>query len=149
MHCDFACLLYTTLLKNRLSEERVKAIIEDAVKIEKEFVLDAIPVALIGMNSTLMSQYIEFVADRLMVALGHKKIYKVTNPFEWMEMISLQGKLHHFHCVFFVQACLITYVVTGERGQNKFLREASGRISKGGSNVEQSGCRSEQVCHGR
>lgn len=92
MHTDFACLLYTTMLKNRLTEARVGEIIREAVKIEKAFVLDAIPVALIGMNSSLMSTYIEFVADRLLVALGHKKIWNVTNPFDWMEMISLQGK---------------------------------------------------------
>jgi len=96
LHCDFACLLYTQLVKHRLSETRVCEIIKEAVKIEKVFVLEAIPVNLIGMNATLMSQYIEFVADRLLVALGHKKVWNVTNPFEWMEMISLQGKTNFF-----------------------------------------------------
>lgn len=96
MHCDFACLLYTKYIKNKLSKERVYQLIEDAVKIEQEFVVDALPVKLIGMNSKLMSQYIEFVADRLLVALGYPKIYNSTNPFDFMEMISLQGKTNFF-----------------------------------------------------
>lgn len=95
LHCDFACLLYT-LLRNKLSEERVKSIVIDAVDIEREFVCDALPCALVGMNSVLMSQYIEFVADRLLVALGYGKIYNVQNPFDWMELISLQGKTNFF-----------------------------------------------------
>ncbi|ARS36952.1 ribonucleoside-diphosphate reductase small subunit [Pontibacter actiniarum] len=95
LHCDFACLLYS-MLNNKLSEERVQEIIRDAVSIEQEFVTDALPVDLIGMNSKLMSQYIEFVADRLLVALGCKKIYNSTNPFDFMEMISLQGKTNFF-----------------------------------------------------
>lgn len=96
LHCDFACLLYTKHLKNKLSEEKVKAIITDAVAIEKEFVTDALPVKLIGMNADLMSQYIEFVADRLLVELGYAKVYNATNPFDFMEMISLQGKTNFF-----------------------------------------------------
>jgi len=96
MHCDFACLLYTKYIKNKLSKERVYHLIEDAVKIEQEFVVDSLPVDLIGMNSKLMSQYIEFVADRLLVALGYPKIYNSTNPFDFMEMISLQGKTNFF-----------------------------------------------------
>ena len=95
LHCDFACLLYS-MLENKLSEEQVTAVIADAVEIEKEFVTDALPVALIGMNAKLMSQYIEFVADRLLDALGCRKIYNVTNPFDFMEMISLQGKTNFF-----------------------------------------------------
>ena len=95
LHCDFACLLYK-MLKNKLTTDVVQNIIRDAVKIEIEFVCESIPVALIGMNSKLMSQYIEFVADRLLVALGCPKIYNVVNPFEWMEMISLQGKTNFF-----------------------------------------------------
>ncbi len=95
LHCDFACLLYK-MLKNKLDPQVVQQIIRDAVKIEIEFVCESIPVALIGMNQKLMSQYIEFVADRLLVALGCEKIYNVTNPFEWMEMISLQGKTNFF-----------------------------------------------------
>lgn len=95
LHCDFACLLYS-MLENKLSEERVKEIIIDAVVNEHEFVTDALPVSLIGMNSKLMCQYIEFVADRLLVALGYSKIYNVTNPFDFMETISLQGKTNFF-----------------------------------------------------
>jgi ribonucleotide reductase beta subunit family protein with ferritin-like domain len=74
----------------------VEAIIRDAVNIEKTFVCDAIPVSLLGMNAEMMSQYIEYVADRLMLSLGHQKIYHATNPFDWMEMISLQGKTNFF-----------------------------------------------------
>ena len=95
MHCEFACLLYS-MLENKLSEEQVHGIIRDAVEIEKEFVTDALPVALIGMNAKLMSQYIEFVADRWISELGYKKIYGATNPFDFMEMISLQGKTNFF-----------------------------------------------------
>ena len=95
MHCDFACLLYT-MLDHKLPESEVQDIICAAVAIEKEFVTDALPVDLIGMNSKLMSQYIEFCADRLLVALGVPKKYNVTNPFEWMELISLQGKTNFF-----------------------------------------------------
>ena len=91
LHCDFACLLYKMLV-NPLPEERIVEIITNAVEIEKEFIADALPVELIGMNSGLMKQYIEFVADRLLVALGCSKHYNIVNPFEWMDMISLQGK---------------------------------------------------------
>jgi len=96
LHCDFACLLYNNHIVNKLPAEKVTEIIADAVTIEKEFVTDAIPVKLIGMNADLMCQYIEFVADRLLVALGCKKIYNSTNPFDFMEMISLQGKTNFF-----------------------------------------------------
>ena len=96
LHCDFACLLYTKHLVNKLTKEQVREIIMDAVTIEKEFVTDAIPVKLIGMNSDLMSQYIEFVADRLLTELGNEKEYNATNPFDFMEMISLQGKSNFF-----------------------------------------------------
>ncbi|WP_207433488.1 ribonucleoside-diphosphate reductase small subunit [Sabulibacter ruber] len=95
LHTDFACLLYSMLV-NKLPEERVHTIIRDAVSIEQEFVTDALPVDLIGMNAKLMTQYIEFVADRLLVALGYTKIYNATNPFDFMEMISLQGKTNFF-----------------------------------------------------
>lgn len=95
LHCDFACLLYG-MFKHKLTQAQAEFIIRDAVEIEREFVCDALPVSLIGMNSVLMSQYIEFVADRLMVALGYEKIYNSTNPFDWMEMISLQGKTNFF-----------------------------------------------------
>jgi ribonucleoside-diphosphate reductase beta chain len=96
LHCDFACLLYTKHLVNKLPKEQVRDIIMNAVEIEKEFVADAIPVKLIGMNSDLMCQYIEFVADRLLTELGNEKVYNTTNPFDFMEMISLQGKSNFF-----------------------------------------------------
>ncbi|MFN7117646.1 MAG: ribonucleoside-diphosphate reductase small subunit [Saprospiraceae bacterium] len=96
MHCDFACLLYNDHIINKLSPETVRNIITDAVTIEKEFVSDALPVNLIGMNADLMCQYIEFVADRLLVALKQPKVYNVENPFPWMDMISLQGKTNFF-----------------------------------------------------
>ncbi|UOQ78980.1 ribonucleoside-diphosphate reductase small subunit [Hymenobacter sp. 5516J-16] len=96
LHCDFACLLYKDHLQNKLPESRVHEIIRDAVQIEQEFVTDALPVNLIGMNAQLMSQYIEFVADRLLDSLGYSKIYGATNPFDFMEMISLQGKTNFF-----------------------------------------------------
>ena len=96
MHCDFACLLYNKHLINKLPIETIEAIIKDAVEIEKYFVTDAIPVALIGMNAELMCQYIEFVADRLLIALGNPKVYHSKNPFPFMEMISVQGKTNFF-----------------------------------------------------
>jgi ribonucleoside-diphosphate reductase beta chain len=96
LHCDFACLLYADHIKNQLPQSRVIEIITDAVTIEKEFVTDSLPVSLIGMNANLMCQYIEFVADRLLVALGCPKVYNATNPFDFMEMISLQGKTNFF-----------------------------------------------------
>lgn len=96
MHCDFACLLYNQHVVEQLPKETVRKVIIDAVDIEKEFVSDAIPVALIGMNADLMCQYIEFVADRLLVALNNEKVYNVENPFPWMDLISLQGKTNFF-----------------------------------------------------
>jgi ribonucleotide reductase beta subunit family protein with ferritin-like domain len=95
LHCDFACLIYKHLV-NKLSQEKIYEIISNAVEIEKEFVSESLPVELIGMNSRLMQQYIEFVADRLIYALGYAKLYNAQNPFEWMEMISLQGKTNFF-----------------------------------------------------
>lgn len=96
LHTDFACLLYNNHIEKKLPEERVKQIIMEAVTIEKEFIMDSLPVDLIGMNSRLMGQYIEFVADRLLVTLGCSKVYGASNPFEWMELISLQGKTNFF-----------------------------------------------------
>jgi ribonucleoside-diphosphate reductase beta chain len=96
LHCDFACLLYSNHLVNKLPKEQVEEIIREAVAIEKEFIIDALPVKLIGMNSDLMSQYIEFVADRLLVELGNERIYNVSCPFDFMEMISIQGKSNFF-----------------------------------------------------
>jgi len=95
LHCDFACLLYSKLLYP-LSRKEVYSIIDEAVQYERDFVCNALPVELIGMNSKLMSQYIEFVADRLLYSLGYDKLYNAINPFEWMEMISLEGKTNFF-----------------------------------------------------
>ena len=95
LHCEFACLLYS-MLKNKLSQQEVCAIISDAVTIEKEFITEALPVALIGMNAVLMQQYIEFVADRWLQELGYLKLFNAANPFDFMEMISLQGKTNFF-----------------------------------------------------
>lgn len=95
LHCDFACLLYS-MLDNKLSTQELYSIICDAVEVEKEFVTDALPVSLIGMNSDMMNQYIEFVADRLILSLGYPKVYNTENPFPWMEMISMQGKTNFF-----------------------------------------------------
>lgn len=96
LHRDFACLLYTDHIKYKLPDEEVYNLIKDAVAIEQEFVSEALPVSLIGMNAELMKQYIEFVADHLLVSLGLQKVYNVTNPFDFMDMISLQGKTNFF-----------------------------------------------------
>jgi len=96
MHCDFACLLYNRHIQNKLSKETVEKIITDAVAIEKSFVTDSLPVRLIGMNSDMMCQYIEFVADRLLVALGNDAVFNVENPFPWMDLINLPGKTNFF-----------------------------------------------------
>ena len=95
LHCEFACLLYS-MLETKLSKDAIFEIIADAVAIEKEFVSEALPVALIGMNAKLMQQYIEFVADRWLAELGYPKMFNATNPFDFMEMISLQGKTNFF-----------------------------------------------------
>ncbi|KAK9725418.1 hypothetical protein RND81_05G142100 [Saponaria officinalis] len=95
LHCDFACLLYS-LLQKKLLSSKVEQIVHEAVEIETEFVCESLPCDLIGMNAVLMSQYIKFVADRLLVALGNNKKYNVENPFDWMEFISLQGKANFF-----------------------------------------------------
>lgn len=95
LHCDFAVMMFRHLVQ-RPSRERIIEIISDAVTIEQEFLTDALPVNLIGMNCALMSQYIEFVADRLLVELGVGKIYNTKNPFTFMEMISLDGKTNFF-----------------------------------------------------
>lgn len=96
LHCDFACLLYNNHLVNKLPEAQVTEIITNAVEIEKEFVTDALPVNLIGMNADLMCQYIEFVADRLLNALNCDKVYGATNPFDFMENIALTNKTNFF-----------------------------------------------------
>ncbi|MFN4854304.1 MAG: ribonucleoside-diphosphate reductase small subunit [Bacteroidota bacterium] len=95
LHCDCACLIYTQLV-HQLGSQKVTQIITDAVEIEKQFVTDALPVKLIGMNADLMCQYIEFVADRLLVSLGCTKHYNTSNPFDFMELISLQNKTNFF-----------------------------------------------------
>jgi ribonucleotide reductase beta subunit family protein with ferritin-like domain len=95
VHTDFACLLYSKLV-NRLSKTKAHKLIREAVKIEKEFITEAIPCSMIGMNSKMMGQYIEFVADRLLVQLGYPKTYETANPFSFMERISLEGKDNFF-----------------------------------------------------
>jgi len=95
LHCEFAVLLYNKLQK-KMDKARIHEIIKEAVDIEIEFICDALPCKLIGMNSELMSQYIKFVADRLVVQLGYKKIYNVSNPFDFMELISLESKTSFF-----------------------------------------------------
>lgn len=96
LHCDFACHLYTNYVDNKLTENRIKEIFIDAVKIEQEFISESLPVSLIGMNSDLMKQYIEFVADRLLINLGYNKIWNTANPFPWMETIAIEGKTNFF-----------------------------------------------------
>ena len=96
LHCDFACMLYKNHILHKLPTQKVKSIIKEAVALEKEFVTEALPVKLIGMNAILMCQYIEFVADRLLLELQCSKIYNATNPFDFMNMISLQGKTNFF-----------------------------------------------------
>jgi ribonucleotide reductase beta subunit family protein with ferritin-like domain len=95
LHTDFACHLYS-IMKNRLRPEIIQTIIKEAVEIEKKFISESLPSDLIGINSKLMTQYIECVADRLLVALGAPKVWNSKNPFDWMEMISLQGKTNFF-----------------------------------------------------
>lgn len=95
MHCDFACLLFK-MLDNKPPVKVVENIVREAVNIEQKFVTSSLPVDLIGINSRLMSQYIEFVSDRLLVSLGCQKIYNTENPFDWMGLISLQGKTNFF-----------------------------------------------------
>jgi ribonucleoside-diphosphate reductase subunit M2 len=95
LHCEFAVLLYSKLV-NKVKKSRVYEIIREAVDIEMEFICEALPCRLIGMNSQMMSQYIQYCADRLCVQLGYEKIYNVSNPFDFMELISLEGKVNFF-----------------------------------------------------
>ena len=128
MHCDFACLLYSKL-ESQLSDDEIYAIVSDAVIHEKEFVCEALSVSLIGMNASLMSDYIEFCADRLIVALGAPKLYNTKNPFDWMELISLQGKTcarHLFLCIHDMPAPNPV-----PDPNQEFLREESRRVSEG------------------
>ena len=96
MHCDYACHLFNNHIENKLSEKKIKEIICGALEIEKEFILEALPVRLIGMNSDLMEQYLEFVTDRLLMALGCSKVYNSENPFDFMQNIALQNKTNFF-----------------------------------------------------
>lgn len=96
LHCLFACLLYKNHINNKLTEERVKGIICEAVEIEKEFVTESLPVSLVGMNAKLMSQYIEYVADYWLMELGYSKVYGSECPFDFMEMLSLKNKTNFF-----------------------------------------------------
>ena len=95
LHTEFAVLMYS-MLKNKPSKEIILTIIKDAVELEKEFITESLPCDLIGMNKNLMKQYIEYVSDRLLLMLGLEKEYNSSNPFEWMEMISVQGKTNLF-----------------------------------------------------
>merc|ERR1719440_2553546 len=95
LHAEFACMLYG-MLQHQLPEDVVHDIIRGAVEVERKFICEALSCDLIGMNSDLMTKYIEFVADRLLTALGHTKLFNVSNPFDWMELISLQGKTNFF-----------------------------------------------------
>lgn len=96
MHCDFAVHLHNHHLVNKVPKQRIAEIITDALNIEREFITESLPVSLIGMNARLMTQYLEFVTDRLLVELGCEKAYNATNPFDFMDMISLQGKTNFF-----------------------------------------------------
>ena len=96
LHCDFACMLHNDHIVNKVPKERITQIITEALDIEREFIIEALPVRLIGMNSDLMTQYLEFVTDRLLQELHCDKIYNVENPFDFMDMISLQGKTNFF-----------------------------------------------------
>ena len=95
LHVDFACLLFS-MLEYKPSQERIYEIMEDAIECEKEFVCSALPVSLIGMNNQLMSEYIEFTADRLLYALGYSKLYHTKNPFDWMELMSMSKRTNFF-----------------------------------------------------
>merc|ERR1711970_224603 len=95
LHAEFACLVYG-MLEHKLPKDVVQNIIRGAVEVERKFICESLSCDLIGMNSELMTRYIEFVADRLLTALGHSKLYGASNPFDWMELISLQGKTNFF-----------------------------------------------------
>lgn len=96
VHCDFAVHLHNNHLVNKVPKDRIREIIVDALNIEREFITESLPVSLIGMNSKLMTQYLEFVTDRLLMELGCEKEYGTANPFDFMDMISLQGKTNFF-----------------------------------------------------
>ena len=100
VHCDFAVHLHNNHLVNKVPKERIKEIITNALDIEREFITESLPISLIGMNSKLMTQYLEFVTDRLLTELGCEKIYNTSNPFDFMDMISLQGKTNSLKSAF-------------------------------------------------
>lgn len=112
LHCEFAVLLYDKL-KNKMPVERFNELVREAVAIETEFICDALPCRLIGMNSQMMTQYIQFVADRLCLQLGYNKIYNVGNPFSWMELISLESKSNFF------ERTISEYSLATKSGQNE------------------------------
>jgi len=96
VHCDFAVHLHNKHLVNKVPKKRITEILVDALDIEREFITESLPISLIGMNATLMSQYLEFVTDRLLSELGCDKVYNTTHPFDFMDMSSLQGKTNFF-----------------------------------------------------
>ena len=114
LHCEFAILLYSKLVK-KIDKARIHELIKEAVEIESEFICEALPCRLIGMNSEMMTQYIQFVADRLCVQLGYKKIYNISNPFDWMEMISLESKTSFF------ERRVSEYVLANKSSDNAFV----------------------------
>ena len=122
MHCDFAVHLHNNHLVNKVSKDRITEIITNALDIEREFITESLPVSLIGMNAKLMTQYLEFVTDRLLVELGCKKVYNVTNPFDFMDMISLEGKTNFFEKR--VGEYQKAGVVNNDAGEDKFSFDA-------------------------
>jgi ribonucleoside-diphosphate reductase beta chain len=96
LHCDFAVHLYNNHVENKLTKERIREILDSALEIEKEFITESLPVSLIGMNSDLMSQYLEYVTDRLYTELGVGKIYNSQNPFDFMQNIAMENKTNFF-----------------------------------------------------
>ena len=122
MHCDFAVHLHNNHLVNKVSKDRITEIITNALDIEREFITESLPVSLIGMNAKLMTQYLEFVTDRLLVELGCKKVYNVSNPFDFMDMISLEGKTNFFEKR--VGEYQKAGVVNNDAGEDKFSFDA-------------------------
>jgi len=124
LHAEFACLVYS-MLQHQLPDEVVHGIIRGAVNVERKFICESLPCDLIGMNSELMTRYIEFVADRLLVALGHPKLFGSSNPFDWMELISLQGKTNFFEKrVGEYQKAGVMNSVGGEQDASRFALDA-------------------------
>lgn len=122
LHCDFAVHLHNNHLVNQVSKERITDILTNALNIEREFITESLPVSLIGMNAKLMTQYLEFVTDRLLTELGCKKVYNVTNPFDFMDMISLEGKTNFFEKR--VAEYQKAGVMNNESGEDKFSFDA-------------------------